>query len=402
MAKPKAVLILSGKGGVGKTLVSVNISFHLKDKGVKVGLLDADFSASNTGYFLKLGDKSMEMTGEKFHPVNYEGIEVFSIPLFMGEKSVSMFGDQYAQLFRDAVESATWDVDYMVVDLPAGFGDELKTAARVFSDSLTGSIIVVQPAHYLDGKRALQLHMDLEMPVLGLIENMSFFKAGAIKYSIFGDSVVDKLGDEFKVPVFGKIPLSMDIRKQVEEKNPKLTGEYAEPIKRAVDVILATVPKKPGFLDKIKRMLKEQVDKLLIELVVAINRELSIPDIQKRFGYPGGSIIRLNFMDENMEKVLAQTDWIVSDGKLTAVDGEYSVDSEIDINPPALKWSILGNHVMSDGLTYTFQDALRLGHMKIYGDRSMARGAYFMRNVFEEISKSQNAMTRIRPLLEVL
>ena len=163
----------------------------MKDRGKKAGLLDADFSASNSGYFLDLSGKSMGLSREEFHPIEYEGMEVFSMPLVLGEKSVSMTGDQYSLLLRDAVEAASWDAEYIVVDLPAGFGDELKAAAKVFSDSLLGSIIVTQPAHHLDASRALQLHKDLEMPVLGLIENMSYFKAGAAKYNIFGESVVD-------------------------------------------------------------------------------------------------------------------------------------------------------------------------------------------------------------------
>jgi len=402
MAMPRGIFVLSGKGGVGKTLISVNICLHLKDKGVKVGLLDADFSASNTGYFLDLSDKSMDLSREEFHPVDYDGIEVFSIPLVLGEESVGMIGEQYSQFFRDAVEAASWNAEYMVVDLPAGFGDELRTAAKVFSESLLGSIIVVQPAHELDARRALELHKDLDMPVLGLVENMSYFKAGAVTYNIFGESIVDKLGEEFGVTVFGKIPLSMEIRKQVEQKNPKLTGEYAEPVEKAVEAILRAEPKKPGFLERLTTLIKGYVERLIIELALNINEELDIGDIQKRFGYPGGSIIRLNIMDEEMEKIIAQADWIVHEGKLTIAEGRYSVDAQIDITPQAIKWAILGNKVMSDGHVYNFKDAQRLDHMRVYGDRSMAKAAYFMHHVFTEISKNEGAMNRIRPLLEVL
>lgn len=402
MAQPKAVLVLSGKGGVGKTLVSVNLVLLLNEKKVKVGLLDADFSASNSGYFLDFPQKQMNMLGEQFQPIEYEGIEVFSAPFILGESSVSMIGDQYSQLLRDAVYATAWKTEYIIVDCPAGFGDELITAAKVFADSLLGSVIVLQPAHELDARRALQLHKDLELPILGLIENMSYFKGGVVKYDIFGESVVDKLGKEFDVPVFGKIPLSMDIRKQVAEKKPKLTGEYAEPITNAVNAILKAKPHKPGFLSKIKIWFKEQLDKLIIAMALSINSEISIPDLQQRFGYPGGSIIRLNIMNDTMDEEICQVDWIVNEGKLTAADGNYTVDAQIDITPQAIKWAILGNKILSHGYPYTFQDALRLGHMRIYGDRSMARGAYFMQKVFTELSQNQKAMERIRPILEVL
>ena len=402
MAKPKATLVLSGKGGVGKTLISVNLALALKDRGKRVGLLDADFSASNVGYFIDLSGQSMGLSKEEFHPVTYEGVQVFSIPLVLGEKAVSMVGSQYSQLLTDAVEAATWDAEYMVVDCPPGFSDEIKTAAKVFSEFLLGSIIVTQPAHHLDARRALTLHKDLEIPVIGLIENMSYFKAGAIKYAIFGESTVDKLGEEFEVPVLGKIPLSMEIKEGIEKKDPRLKGELAAPIEGAVEKILVTKPRKPGFLEKLKEMVKDFVDKLVIEMALSINRELDIGGIQKSFGYPGGSIIRLNVMNDEMDRVITQCDWMVHDGKLVAVDGDYDVDAEIDVTPKAMKWAILGSHTLSDGSTYNFESALRLGDMRLYGRGSMAKGAYFMKNVFEELRKSERAMGRMRPILEKL
>jgi MinD-like ATPase involved in chromosome partitioning or flagellar assembly len=380
----------------------VNLALSLKDRGKKVGLLDADFSASNVGYFIDLSEQSMGLSREEFHPVAYEGLQVFSIPLVLGTKAVSMVGSQFSQLLTDAVEAATWDAEYMVVDLPPGFGDELKTAAKIFSDSLLGSIIVSQPAHHLDARRALQLHRDLEIPIIGLIENMSHFQAGAVKYAIFGESTVDKLGEEFEVPVLGRIPLSMEIRQSVEKGDPRLKGEFATPIENAVEKILVTEPKKPGFLERLREMVKDFVDKLIIEMALSINRELDIGGIQKSFGYPGGSIIRLNIMNDTMDGIVTQCDWMVQEGKLVAVDGDYEVDAEIDITPKAMKWAILGNRTLSDGSTYNFESALRLGDMRLYGRGSMAKGAYFMKNVFEELRKSERAMGRIRPILERL
>ena len=367
-------------------------------------MLDADFSASNVGYFIDLSDQSMGLSREEFHPVAYEGIQVFSISLVLGEKAISMVGSQYSQLLTDAVEAATWDVEYMVVDCPPGFGDEMKTAAKVFSDSLLGSVIVTQPAHHLDACRALQLHKDLEIPVIGLVENMSYFKAGAIKYAIFGKSTVDKLAEEFGVPVLGKIPLSMEIRQSVQTKEPRLKGEFAAPIENAVEKILTTKPRKAGFLERLKERVKDFADKLILEMAVSINKEIDIKGMQEGFGYPGGSIIRLNVMDDGMEKLITQMDLMITDGRLVRVspESEYEPDAEIDITPKAIKSAILGNRKLSDGRTYTFEDALRLGEMRLWGTRSMARGAFFMKNVFEELSKRETALNRIRPLLEKL
>ena len=427
MSKPKAIPVLSGKGGVGKTLIAVNLALHLRDKGKKVGLLDADFSASNSGYFLPVQGKSLELLREEFRPVEVEGIQLFSIPLILGDRSVSMTGDQYSQLLRDAASATLWDVEYLVIDCPAGFGDELKEAAKMFEDTLLGSVIVVQPAHVLDARRALQLHKDLEMPILGLIENMSYFKVHrqregslpkdelgttmpeAADYSpneenilIFGESVVDQLGTEFNVPVFGKIPLSMEIREQVEKKDPQLKNAFGEPLLKAVDAIIAAKPQKPGFLAKVAAFLKGQLDKLIIAIALSVNTDISIPGLQQKFGYPGGAVIELNIMEDDMDHAIETTQWVVNAGKLTVVEGDTAWDARIDVTFKAIKWTILQNHPMSNGNMYTFQDALRLGHMRVYGDRSMVRGAFFMQRVFVELAQNAQAMAKLKPLLEVL
>jgi ATP-binding protein involved in chromosome partitioning len=401
-----AVLILSGKGGVGKTLIAVNLALYLKDRGAKVGLLDADFSASNTGFFLGLKGEQMQLEREQFHPAVVDGLEVFSIPLVIGDNSVSMDGSQYSEFLRDAVTATAWSCDYLIVDCPAGYDDRLQMAAKVFSETLLGSVIILMPAHELDARKAIMLHRDLGMPILGLIENMSYFTTGEKtdnpNYEIFGESVVEKLGKEFEVPVFGKIPLSMDIRNHVAEKNPKLAGEYAEPVIKAVDAILKANPQKPGFLAGLKKILVGSLTKMFFELVVAINTEINIPQVQQAYGYPGGTIIRLRILDDVMEPIGKATDWVVNEGKLTLVQGEYQPDVQLDIMAKAFKWALLRNKVLSNGQIYTFQDALRLGHMRIYGDKSMAKGAFFMQHVFEQVSQNEKAIGRIAPFLEVL
>ena len=429
MNKPKCILVLSGKGGVGKTLIAVNLALDLRDQGKRVGLLDADFSASNSGYFLPVKGQSLELLREEFKPVEVEGIQLFSIPLILGDRAVSMTGDQYSQLFRDAASATQWDVEYLVIDCPAGFGDEFKEAAQIYEDALLGSIIVVQPAHVLDARRSLQLHKDLEMPILGLIENMSYFKVNRQRegslpgdelhptmpeaadhkeeeeetIKIFGESVVDQLGTEFEVPVFGKIPLSLDIRAQVERKDPQLKEPYSQPLLKAVDAIMHAKPQKPGFLAKLAAFVKGQLDKLIIEIALSVNTDISIPDLQQKFGYPGGSVIELNIMENDMVHAIADpTQWVVNAGKLTVVEEEVKWDARVDVTFKAIKWALLQNHQLSNGDMYTFQDALRLGHMKIYGEKSMVRGAFFMQRVFVELAQNATAMSKLKPVLELL
>jgi Mrp family chromosome partitioning ATPase len=412
--KPLAILILSGKGGVGKTLISCNIALAMRDRGLQTGLLDADFSASNSGYFLDLKGRQMELSREEFHPIDYNGIELFSISLLMGDSGVSMTGDQYGQLLRDSIEETDWKVKYLVVDCPAGIGDEFKVLGKVFADSLLGSVIVFQPAHVLDARKVLQLHKDLEMPILGLIENMSYFQVDEERMDIFGGSVADALGQEYGVPVFGKIPLSMDIRHQVERKDPLLTGEFAVPINNTVDAIAQAKPIRPGFLTKLKEMLKDNIVKLVVEIVLSINKEVDISAIQRKYGYPGGMIVRLNIMDNDLEHnitqadyqshIITQADWVIQDGKLIVLDskGKYTVDAQIDVTPNAVKWAYLGNKKMANGDVYTFRDAQRLGHIKFYGRKTMPMATFLMKDVFTELGRNEAAIAKLKPLLEAL
>lgn len=396
----KAVLVLSGKGGVGKTLISTNIALGLVDSGIKTGLLDADFSASNSGFFLDLKGKQIQTEFESFHPVKYDGLELFSIPLLYGESSVSMSGDQYAQLLRDAIRQTEWDCEYLVVDCPAGYGDELRTAARVLQEILAGSIVVMNPAHVLDARRSINLHLDLGMPILGLIENMSYVTMGAASQPIFGPSQIDQLCEEYGLPNFGKIPLHMKIREQVENKNPRLPEDFREPINMAVDSIILAKPVKPGFLTRVKEWLSGKLNIWMIEFALTTNQYIDIANIQMKHGYPGGRVIRLSIIDDKTGDRITFADWIINEGRLTAAEGSYRINSEIQITPTALKWAFLGNHDLANGKTYTFKDALRLGHMKVYGEKSMVQGAYFMNHVFSELANNQNAMENLRPILE--
>lgn len=401
MTDANAILVCSGKGGTGKTLISLNIARKLLEKDRRVGLLDSDFSSTSIKDFINLPEK-MDLSGEKFHPMTCEGMKVFSVSMLFGDEALSMDGGQYSELMRDAVKSSEWgELDYIVVDAPPGFGEIWRRTIEVFENFL-GCVIVGQPAHKLDLRRAIALCKDLDIEIIGLIENMSYLQVGEDKWNIFGDSGVAEIGKEFGVDVFGQIPLSMDIRHLVEARKPFLTGELGAPIDRAVEKIISVKAKKPGYLERMRALIGSAVDKALIEIVKAANKEIDIGAIQKRFSYPGGSIIQINFMKEDMEHIISQWTLMVHEGKLVAVEGDPAPDYRVDIKPEAIKWAMLGNRTMTDGSKYDLKRALTLGDMRVWGEASMARGAYFMRDVFEELSKNESAMTKIRPILEVL
>jgi Mrp family chromosome partitioning ATPase len=398
---PLTTIVASGKGGTGKTLVAANLAFRLKEKGLRVGIIDCD--PTNPNLPTLLGISSMhETTVDRLKPVDLDGLKVVSMGLLAGAKPLCMDGSQIQEFLNDMDGYVDWDVDYIVCDLSAGSSDELKAMVKTFSDGLLGSIIVMQPAHRLEAERVIRLHLDNGIPVIGLIENMSFLKVGKARWKIFGESAVDELGAKYKLEVLGKIPLSMDVRKAVEKNKGYLEGESADPIIKAADKLLTLKPQKPGFLARIKAKTREFIEAMLVELVVSINKEIDIKGLGDQYGYPGGRVIRLNLMSDDMDRTLVQADFKLQDGKLLAVENPNRVDTVIDLTPKAFAWSVLGDRVMADGSIYDLETAWYLGEARVFGKGETIRGLHFFKSVWGELRKNQNAINKLRPLLERL
>lgn len=397
----KVVAVVSGKGGTGKTLIAANIAYRLRDLGFKVGVIDAD--PTNPNLPLLVGASSMhETTIDRLKPVEVNGLKIVSMGLLAGNKPLCLDGNQISAFISDLADYVDWDVDYIVVDLAAGSSDEFKAIIKSFSDNFLGSVIVMQPAHATEAERVIKLHLDNGIQVIGLIENMSYLKVGDEKVKIFGESRVEELGEKYKVEVFGKIPLSIEVREAVEKSGGFLTGEIAEPISKAVEKILTLKPQKPGFLAKIKAKTREFIEALIVEMVLAINREIDIKGIQEAHGYPGGRTIRLNLMSDDMERIIVQADFKIQDGKLLVVENPARIDTVIEISAKAFAWAVLGDRVLADGSVYDLETAWYLGEARVFGSGDSIRGLHFMKSVWNSLRQNQKAMDKIRPLLERL
>lgn len=404
----KCIMITGHKGGIGKTLIACNIALTLSKRGKKTALIDADIASSNITEFLQVSEY-MGFEREKMHPGKIDGLQAFSMSLLVGEKAVSMNASEYSELIRDAIELGEWgDTEYAIVDMPAGSADEFKRIISHFGDNFIGSIIIIQPAHEVDARRVITLHLDNDIPIIGLIENMTAFKSGVVTYAIYGESIIEKIAKEFGLTILGKIPLSMQVRKAVAEKKP-LPEDLSEPITTAVDILLTLKPRKPGFLAQIKTKVKSVISNALIGVILAANQEVDIPGVQEKFGYPGGRVIRLNIMDNRMEKAVVQADFRIWDGKLVAIEEKYSDEEilkdggcRIDLKPQAFAMAVLGNRKLSDGSIYDLETAWRMGDARVYGRGETIRGAYFVKEVWNEIRTNQKAFKKVAPLLEAL
>jgi len=400
---PPAILVLGGKGGIGKTLIAYNIALRLVYRGFNVGIIDADISSPNlVPEFIRLKEKRLKVSTEKIEPFKLGKLSIFSMSMIVGEEAgVAMTGDQYSQLLRDAVLSPEWNCEYIVVDMPAGMGDEMLKLIEVFGEQLIGSVIIVQPAHTLDVRRVIEFHLDNEIPIVGLIENMSKMKCivCGTEYPIFGESVVDKLADEYKLKSFGSIPLSMEIRNKVKDGKPFLRGELGKPIKSCVDEIVKMKPKKPGFMEKVSEKVKDVIHRVIIDLLIAIKKYIPVSEIQFRTGMKGGSVVHLKIMDENMKDLVKEIYLKLVEGTLYGVEEPKKIDYIIEVTPRAFARSILG-YKLPSGRTYDFSTAWRHGKLRFWGDiGASAKGIYFMQELINEIRKREEVISMVKPLL---
>ena len=213
MAEVKNVIaVASGKGGVGKSTVSVNLALSLLAKGAKVGLLDADIYGPSIPMMLGVLDQKPTTPDNKtFTPIESHGLELMSIGFIVSEDQATIWrGPMLSQALSQLLLQTNWsNLDYLIIDLPPGTGDAQLTLCQ--KANLTGAVLVTTPQQValLDVKKSLQAFKKLSVPIIGLIENMSYFICPECGHeeNIFGEGATNKFIEENKIPLLGKIPI---------------------------------------------------------------------------------------------------------------------------------------------------------------------------------------------------
>jgi Mrp family chromosome partitioning ATPase len=221
------VLVLSGKGGVGKSTVSVNLAFALANHGYHVGLLDLDMHGPNIPKMLGIEDQKFAMMGNKIEPVHVTGtLSVVSIAFVLPETSTPLIwrGPMKMAAIQQFLEDVNWGaLDYIVVDLPPGTGDEALTIAQL-APNVKGAVVVTTPQDVatLDARKSIKFVEKLGLPVLGVIENMSGMLCPHCgqEIDLFGKGGGKKIAEEMNVPYLGAIPIDIEMRKAGDEGRP--------------------------------------------------------------------------------------------------------------------------------------------------------------------------------------
>ena len=248
------IAVASGKGGVGKSTTSVNLALALKADGATVGLLDADIYGPSQPRMMGILGQPKSEDGKTLEPMENYGIKTMSIGFLIEEDTPMIWrGPMVTQALEQLLGDTNWgDLDYLVVDLPPGTGDTQLTLSQKIP--VSGAVIVTTPQDIalLDARKGLKMFEKVEIPVLGVVENMSIHICSECGHSehIFGQGGGERMASEAEVDFLGSLPLDMSIREQTDAGKPsvvfdpesKITAMYKD-ISRVMSAKLAVKSK---------------------------------------------------------------------------------------------------------------------------------------------------------------
>ncbi len=231
------IAVASGKGGVGKSTVAVNLAVALSKQRENVGLLDADIWGPSAPIMFGINERPNATTDNKIIPLTKYGLKLMSIGFLIDEdETVIWRGPMVHGAVKQFVEDVLWDdTEYLVVDLPPGTGDAQLSLVQTVP--LSGGVIVTTPQDValIDVKRGVQMFRKLNVPILGIVENMSFLASpdGGEPIDVFGRGGGKKMAEKFDIPFLGEIPLDPEIRKSGDSGIPIVESDPNNPASRA-------------------------------------------------------------------------------------------------------------------------------------------------------------------------
>lgn len=258
------IAVASGKGGVGKSTVAVNLAVALAQAGAKVGLLDADVYGPSAPLMMGVNERPL-MRDNKIVPLEAHGVRVMSIGFILDpEKALIWRGPLVAQLINQFLNDVHWeDLDYLVLDLPPGTGDVQLTLVQKIP--ISGAIIVTTPQEVAlaDAVKGLKMFQEVKTPILGIVENMSWFVSpeSGTKYPIFGEGGGERTAEANSVELLAQIPIEMGIREGGDNGQPMTAiapdsdtgqafGHLAERVATQLAAQAITKPRKPTIMLK--------------------------------------------------------------------------------------------------------------------------------------------------------
>ena len=227
------IAVSSGKGGVGKSTVAVNLAVSLALVGARVGIMDADVFGPNVPIMLGAAEARPEVDVNKLIPIEAYGVKLMSMALLQpGDKPMIVRGPILHGLVKQFLSDVKWgELDYLIVDMPPGTGDVQLSLAQLVP--VQGAVLVTTPQNVAiaDVRRALRMFETVAIPVLGIIENMSYFVAPdtGTRYNIFGEGGGARLAEMYQVPLLGTVPIGIEVREGGDKGVPVVVSHPDSP-----------------------------------------------------------------------------------------------------------------------------------------------------------------------------
>ena len=238
------IAVASGKGGVGKSTTSVNFALALKDQGLKVGILDADIYGPSLPRLMGLSGQPQQLAGNKLDPMRRHGLKVMSMGFLVDEETPMIWrGPMVISAISQMLKDVAWgELDVLVVDMPPGTGDAQLTMAQQVP--LAGAVIVSTPQDLalIDARKGLNMFTKVNVPVLGIVENMSTFicpDCGG-RSDIFGHGGAREEAEKLGVPFLGEVPLTMALREASDNGEPVVVSDPDSEVSKAYRKIAQT------------------------------------------------------------------------------------------------------------------------------------------------------------------
>jgi ATP-binding protein involved in chromosome partitioning len=247
------IVVFSGKGGVGKTTIAVNVAFGLEREGNAVGLLDADITGPNVPKMLGLTG-SVRTDGENIIPQVEHGVKVVSMASMIPQgQPVIWRGPMRSKMLREMLGHVSWDaLDYLVADLPPGTGDEVMTLAQSMQPQLAIIVTTPQDMSLIDSRRAINMARQMNIPQVGLVENMSGMVCPQCGHRLdpFGMGGGERQATQMQIPFLGAVPMDATTRRLADEGHPVILGDPES----------GTVSALRGIIQRIEHMMTQFVD----------------------------------------------------------------------------------------------------------------------------------------------
>lgn len=227
------IAVSSGKGGVGKSTVAVNLAVALAQNGAKVGIMDADVYGPNVPLMLGTGYDQPEVAGGQLQPIEAHGVKMISMAVLVPpDKPMILRGPMLHGVVRQFLTDVNWgELDYLIVDMPPGTGDVQLSLAQLVP--VQGAVLVTTPQEVSlsDVRRAVKMFEQVAVPVLGVIENMSYFIAPdtGTRYDIFGKGGGEKLAGEYGLNFLGQVPMGIEVREGGDSGVPVVVSSPDSP-----------------------------------------------------------------------------------------------------------------------------------------------------------------------------